>query len=107
VKRILLDECIPRRLKEYFAEHDCVTVSDLGLAGKKNGELLALAEADGFQVFITLDRGIAYQQNLSGRMIAVVLIRAKSNRLADLAPCAARVLEVVNTIEPGQIIYVP
>jgi predicted nuclease of predicted toxin-antitoxin system len=107
VKRILLDECIPRKFNRNFGEHECVTVSELGLAGKKNGELLSLAEAGGFQVFITLDRGIAYQQNLSGRRIAVVLIRTKSNRLADLIPHAVRVLEVVNTTEPGQIIYVP
>jgi hypothetical protein len=68
---------------------------------------VSLAEADGFQVFITLDRGIAYQQNLSGRKIAIVLIRAKSNRLADLIPHMARLLEVVNTIAPGQVIYAP
>ena len=80
MSEILLDECLPRNFKRYFAEHECVTVSDLGLAGKKNGELLLLAEADGFEVFITLDHGIAYQQNFSGRRIAVVLIRAKSNR---------------------------
>jgi hypothetical protein len=66
VKRILLDECIPRRLKKHLAEHDCFTVSELGLAGKKNGELLSLAEADGFQVFVTLDRGLAYEQNPFG-----------------------------------------
>lgn len=78
MKRILLDECIPRKFSRQFGEHECVTVSELGLAGKKNGELLYLAEADGFQVFITLDRGIAYQQNLAARAIAVVMIRAKS-----------------------------
>jgi len=73
----MLDECLPRNFKRYFAEPECVTVPELGLAGKKNGELLSLAEADGFEVFITLDRGIAYQQNLSGRNIGVMLIRAK------------------------------
>ena len=107
MRKILLDECIPVKFSRCFGEHECVTVSELALAGKKNGELLSLAEADGFQVFITLDRGIAYQQNLSGREIAVILIRAKSNRLADLVPLAARILEMVNAIEPGQIVYVP
>lgn len=107
MKRILLDECIPRKFKEHFAGHECVTVPEVGLAGKRNGELLSLAEADGFQVFVTLDRGIAYQQNLSGRKIAIVMIRAKSNRLADLVPHTARILEAIETIEPGQIVYIP
>jgi predicted nuclease of predicted toxin-antitoxin system len=107
VKRILLDECIPRKFKEHFADHECITVPELGLAGKKNGELLSLAEEDGFQVFITLDRGIAYQQSLSGRKIAVVLIRAKSSRLVDLVPNVAKILEVMGSIEPGQIVHVP
>ena len=107
MKRILLDECIPRKFKVHFAEHECATVPELGIAGKKNGELLSLAEADGFQVFITLDRGIAYQQNLSSRKIAVVLVGAKSSRLADLIPHAAKILEVLGKIEPGQLVRVP
>jgi hypothetical protein len=105
VRKILLDECLPRNFKRYFAEHECVTVPELGLAGKKNGEL-SLAEADGFEVFITLDRGIAYQQNLSGRNIAVMLIRAKSSRLADLISRVADILAAVAAIEPGQVVNV-
>ena len=57
--------------------------------------------------FITLDRGIAHQQNLLGRTIAVVLIRAKSNRLADLTSHVAKILEAVNTLDPAQMVYVP
>jgi len=67
--RVLLDECVPRKFKEHFPGHECVTVPELGLAGKKNGELLSLAEEAGFQVFITLDQGIEYEQNLMGRRI--------------------------------------
>jgi len=95
-----------RNFKRYFAEHECVAVPVLGLAGKKNGELLSLAEADGFEVFITLDRGIAYQQNLSGRNIAVMLIRAKSSRLTDLISRVADILAAVAAIEPGQVVNV-
>ena len=79
---------------------------ELGLAGKKNGELLSLAEADGFEVFITLERGIAYPQNLSGRNIAVMLICAKSSRLADLISRVADILAAVAAIEPGQVVNV-
>jgi len=77
------------------------------LAGKKNGELLSLAEEAGFQVFITLDQGIEYEQNLMGRRIAIVLVRAKSSRLVDLVPHMAEILEKLGTIEPGQLVQIP
>lgn len=56
-----LDECIPRKLKAHLAEHECRTVSEAGWAGKRNGELLRLAEGS-FDVFLTLDKGVQYQQ---------------------------------------------
>jgi predicted nuclease of predicted toxin-antitoxin system len=104
--KLLLDECIPRKLKYSFSGHDCHTVPDAGLAGKKNGELLELAEKSGFEAFLTLDWGIAYQQNLQGRNITVVLIRAKSNRLADLLPQIPQVLSVLTSLTPGQLVKI-
>jgi len=104
--RILLDECVPRRFKSYLPSHQCVTVPDAGWAGKKNGELLSLAEQAGFEVFVTLDRGVEYEQNLTGRRIAVILVRTKSSRLADLIPHAARILALVESIESGQLALV-
>jgi hypothetical protein len=74
--RVLLDECIPRKFKSELTGHECSTVPECGLAGKKNGELLASAERQGFEAFVTLDRGIQYQQNLAGRAIALLIIRA-------------------------------
>jgi hypothetical protein len=62
--KVLLEECIPRKLKGAFSEHDCVTAAEAGLAGKKNGVLLSLAESAGFDVFLTLDKGIQFQQNM-------------------------------------------
>jgi predicted nuclease of predicted toxin-antitoxin system len=105
--KLLLDECVPRRLKSSLstAQHDCVTVPEAGFVGKTNGELLSLAEAD-FDVFITLDKGLAYQQNLAGRRIAIILVRAKSNRLVDLLPHAQACLDAIALIKPGQIIQV-
>jgi hypothetical protein len=101
--RILLDECIPRKLKNSLATHECRGVPDEGWAGKKNGELLTLAERSGFQVFITIDRGIEYQQNLKPRSIAVLLIRTKSNRLVDLLPLVPEILKVLGSLQPGQL----
>jgi hypothetical protein len=101
--RLLLDECIPRKLKNSLQSHECRSVSEEGWAGKKNGELLSLAEDSGFQVFLTIDRGIEYQQNLRPRRIAVLLIRTKSNRLADLLPLVPEILKALPSLQPGQL----
>jgi predicted nuclease of predicted toxin-antitoxin system len=105
--KLLLDECVPAGFRSSLStdKHQCVTVPEAGFAGKTNGELLALAEP-AFDVFITLDKGFAYQQNLVGRRIAILLIRAKSARLADLLPHAQACLEVIATIKPGEIVEV-
>lgn len=104
--RILLDECIPKKFKARFAGHDCSTVPEAGLAGKKNGELLFLAERRGFEVFLSLDKGILYQQNLSGRRIAILVLRASSNRLIDILPHTAACLSTLRLVRPGQVIII-
>jgi predicted nuclease of predicted toxin-antitoxin system len=101
--KILLDECLPRRLKDRFATHDCHTVPEALLGGRKNGELLAIAERQGFEIFLTMDKGLEYEQNLTGHRIAVIIFRAKSNRLADLVPLVEACLTQMLSIKPGQI----
>jgi predicted nuclease of predicted toxin-antitoxin system len=105
--KLLLDECVPRRFKSSLTtgEHECVTVPEAGFAGRKNGELLALAEGS-FDVFITLDQGFRYQQNLTRRKIAILLIHTKSNRLADLLPWAEACRKAISIIQPGQIVRI-
>ena len=92
-----------RKFKAELGGYDCSTVPECGLAGKKNGELLALAETQGFDAFVTLDRGIQYQQNLAGRSIAVLIIRANSNRLTDLLPQVTECLDQLANIVPGSV----
>jgi len=104
--KLLLDECLPRKLKNHLPGHECHTVPEAGWAGKKNGELLVLAENSGFEVFLTLDRGLEYEQNLKRRGIAIVLIAAESSQLADLLPRMPAVLDVVRSIRAGQLIHV-
>lgn len=101
--RILIDECIDERFRDSLSAHDCQTVRYAGMAGLKNGDLLERAEAAKFDVFLTVDRGIEYQQNLSGRKVAVVILRGKSNRLRDLLPLVPACLELMESIKPGQI----
>jgi hypothetical protein len=82
--------------------HECATVPEAGLAGRKNGQLLSLAESEGFDVFLTLDKGIEYQQNLTERKISIIIVRAKSNRLRDIQPFAQECLAQMRNIAPGQ-----
>lgn len=103
--KILLDECIDRKLAREFPNHEVKTVPQMGWAGVKNGQLLALAEQE-FDVFITVDSNLSFQQNLSQLNIAVVVLQASSNRLADLKPLAPKVLDVLDAVVKGQAIVV-
>lgn len=104
--RILLDECVPRKFRDSLAGHECRTVPEEGLAGKKNGELLSFAEARGFQVFLTLDRGLEYEQNLQRHNLAIILIQARSSRLDDLLPLVPKILEILHSLQPGGLVKV-
>jgi predicted nuclease of predicted toxin-antitoxin system len=104
--KLLLDECVPRSFKNYLPEHECHTVPEAGLAGKKNGELLSLAEQAGFQVILTVDRGIEYEQNLRQLGIAVILVRSRSSRLVDLLPHVAEILSALSSIERGRLVRI-
>jgi hypothetical protein len=104
--KVLLDECIPRKFKNALPDHECQTVPEAGFAGQKNGVLLSLAETAGFDLFLTMDKGLQYQQNLAGRSIAVLIIRAKSNRLEDLLPHLEACRSIMNSIQPDEVIRV-
>ena len=83
--RLLLDECVPKRLKRELHGHEAKTVQDMGWAGIKNGALLRLADGQ-FDALLTVDQGLEYQQNLSGLRISVVIMTAPSNDVDDLHP---------------------
>ena len=99
--KILVDECIDRKLTREFVDHEIKTVPQMGWADVKNGQLLALAEAE-FDVFITVDRNLSFQQKLPQFDIAVIVLQAPSNRLADLKPLVPEVLAILATVAKGQ-----
>jgi hypothetical protein len=103
--KLLLDECIDRRLSQDLIGHDVKTVPQMGWSGVKNGELLALAEKE-FEVFITVDRNLSFQQNLPKFNLAVLVLHAPSNRLADLRPLATKILLMLPTLTKGQAEHV-
>lgn len=103
--RVLLDECVDRRLARDIAGHEVITVPDAGWASTKNGDLLALAQKN-FDAFITVDRNLSFQQRLTDFSIAVVILRARTNRLADLRPLIPKLLEVLPNAKRGEVTWV-
>lgn len=104
--RVLLDECVPRPLGQRFPSHDVRTIRQMGWAGKKNGELLALMAGAGFEVLLTVDRNLRHQQNLKATGVAVVVMVAASNRLADLVPVVPKVEAALASIQAGDAVEV-
>ena len=83
--RVLLDECVPSRLRHELSGHDVRTVPEMGWASKENGELIQLASPD-FDIFITTDQKLSYQQNVSNFDIAVIILAARRTKLEFLVP---------------------
>jgi hypothetical protein len=98
--KVFLDECVDRRLAGDIVGHDVKTARQMGWTTIKSGELLALA-VDHFDVFVTVDRNLSFQQNLGSFAIAVIVLRAKSNRLADLRPLVPALLAAIASARPG------
>ncbi|OFZ90559.1 MAG: hypothetical protein A2V78_13335 [Betaproteobacteria bacterium RBG_16_64_18] len=103
--KVLVDECIDWRLMREIVGHEVKTARQMGWSTIKNGELLTLAEKE-FQVFVTVDRNLSFQQNVPSFAIAVIVLRAKSNRLSDLQPLVPELLESIPTAKPGTVTYV-
>jgi predicted nuclease of predicted toxin-antitoxin system len=102
--RVLLDECVPRKLRRELAEHEVLSVTERGWSGIENGELLALAEAE-FDVFLTVDQNLKYQQNLKAFNIGIIVLVARTNRLRTLLPLMPDVRKALESIKVGD--YVP
>jgi len=100
--RILLDENFPADFAAEFKTQEIVTVHSLGWSGIKNGELLRRA-AEVCEVFVTLDRNLEFQQNIKALSIGIVVVRSVSNRLSDLKPHVAGIIEAAGRVQPGNV----
>jgi len=103
--RILLDESLPRPLADLLAGHNVRTVRDVGWTGLANGALLRAAARE-FDVVLTADQNIEYQQNLKTLPVAVVVLVADSNRLEAFAPLLPRLLHVLPSLQPRALLRV-
>lgn len=104
--RILLDEQLPRQLVPYFVGHDVRTTQEQRWAGKRNGELLKLALAAGFEILVTGDKNLEFQQNLKNSGLVVVVLVAPSNKLEDLLPRIPGALAAITAAKPGEVVRV-
>ena len=103
--RILLDECIDHRLGRDLTGHEVSTVALMRWRGKENGELLGLAAAQ-FDIFLTTDRNLSFQQNVARFDLAVIVLNAPSNRLSDLRRLVPELLQALPFVQPGQTRHV-
>ena len=100
--RVLLDECVPRSLRDELPGHDIRTVPEMGWASQENGALLALASGK-FEVFITTDQHLSYQQAVSKFSIGVIILIAKRNKLKFLQPLVPELRRVLTEVRPGEV----
>jgi hypothetical protein len=103
--KVLLDECVDRRLARDIEGHEVRTVPEAGWAGLKNGELLKRAQGQ-FDIFVTVDRNLPFQRDLSVFSIAVVILRTPTNRLDDLRVLIPKLLTVIPTSKAGEVTWV-
>jgi len=102
---VLLDECLDWRLARDLKPHRVSTVAKAGWSGLKNGVLLRHAAAE-FDVFVTVDRNLSFQQKLIDFDIAVLVLQAPSNRLSALLPLAPKLVSAIATAKPGHVVFI-
>ena len=104
--RILIDECLNWRLGRALTGHYAVAAQKLGWSGIKNGKLLALAVENGFEVFLTGDRNLTFQQNATEFSIAIVVLEAGGIQLHHTLPLMTKVVALLPTLKPGMVVRV-
>ena len=103
--KVLLDECVPRKLKREIANHEVVTVTEQGWSGIENRELLKLAATE-FDIFLTVDQNLSFQQNLKTFDIGIILMVARNNRLKTLLPLMPAVRTAIKEVKSGEIVRI-
>jgi hypothetical protein len=100
--RVLLDECLPKKLKHEFVNCDVSTVTEMGWAGKKNGELMNAAGGH-FDIFITADQNLRYQQNMAYAEVGVIVLVIRNNRIETIMPLMPQIQKEITSVTAGQV----
>jgi alkanesulfonate monooxygenase SsuD/methylene tetrahydromethanopterin reductase-like flavin-dependent oxidoreductase (luciferase family) len=100
---VLIDESLPRRIRREMPGFQARTVPQQGWSKTKNGALLRLAEAAGFDAFLTADQSLQYQQNLSKSKLRIIVFEAPSNRLEHIGPLLPQAIAALHEMSPGEL----
>lgn len=103
--KLLLDECVTNYLKPEFVGHDVSTIDEAGFKGLKNGDLLEAASSQ-FDVLVTVDQNLRFQQNLKNLSIAILILKARRSSFPFLKPLIPKALGSLETLEEGDIIVI-
>lgn len=101
--KIIVDECLPQKFCKALVGHSAILVQKAGYSGFKDGKLLDTIEGE-YEVFITIDGNLTYQQNLAGRQLNIIILVAPSNTFGDVSSLVPEILSVLARIKPGEII---
>lgn len=104
--KILLDENLPHDLRHFLAGHEVFTVAYMGWKSAENGDLLLAAGDDGFDVMLTLDSGVEYEQNMPALPVGVLVIRCKSSKIDDLCPLVPKILSALSRLRPKTLVHI-
>ncbi len=104
--KLVIDECLPKRLIHIFTKHEVWTVPQIGLSGAKDRKLLDELDTRKIDIFITIDGNIEYQQRFSNRAFGTIIIRSVTNRLENLLLLEDDLLEAINTTTPGNVTHI-
>jgi predicted nuclease of predicted toxin-antitoxin system len=105
--KLLLDENIPHKLRQFLPGHEVFTVAYMGWSGMRNGQLLATAANEGFDALLTVDAGIGYQQNMAILPCSVVIIHAESNAFEHLSPHIPVLLRTLKSLKSKTLVKIP
>ncbi len=103
--KILLDECVTRKLKKRFNDFEVYTVREMGYKGLKNGKLLAQAELGGFDILLTIDKSIKTQQNISKHNISIVILDVLKSGIKYFEPLIPIFISQMNSYEKGKLYF--
>lgn len=104
--KIILDECVPKRLKQYCGANDVSTVREMGWASLVNGELTKRMTNAGVEVFITIDKNLRHQQNVAALPFGIIVLDAKTNRLPDILPLIPSLLRELLAVQVGKVVEI-
>jgi predicted nuclease of predicted toxin-antitoxin system len=103
--RVLLDECVTRKLRRDFQGHEVHTVDEAGLRGFKNSNLLRSASGQ-YDVLVTVDQNLQYQQDIKSLRLAILVLAAKRNSYQALHPLMNQALDALKQIKPGEVVVI-